>query len=53
MYKKGLQGSFNNKGLYIYNKRGKQIIKALEYEGVYIVERIINGLNEFILLLAM
>jgi len=53
MCKKGLQGSFNDKGLYIYNKRGKQIIKALEYKGVYIVERIINGLNEFALLSAI
>ncbi len=37
----------------MHDKRGKQIIKALEYEGVYIVERITNGLNEFILLSAM
>jgi len=53
MCKKGLQGSFDDKGLYMHDKRGKQIIKALEYEGVYIVERIINGLDEFALLSAM
>ncbi len=53
MCEKGLQGSFDDKGLYMHDKRGKQIIKALECEGVYIVERITNGLNKFALLSAM
>jgi len=53
MCEKGLQGSFDDKGLYMHDKREKQMIEALECEGVYIVERIANGLDEFALLSAM
>ena len=53
MYEKGLQESFNDKGLYMHDKREKQMIKALKCEDVYIIKRIINDLNEFALLLAM
>ena len=53
MCEKGLQGSFDDKGLYMHDKRGKQMIEALECGGVYIVERIANGLDEFALLSAM
>ncbi len=53
MYKKDLQGSFDDKGLYMHDKRKKQMIKTLECEGVYIIKRIVNDLNEFALLLAM
>ncbi len=53
MCEKGLQGSFDDKGLYMHDKRGKQMIEALECEGVYIVEIIANGLDEFALLSAM
>ncbi len=53
MCKKDLQESFNDKDLYMHDKREKQIIKALKCEGVYIIKRIVNDLNEFALLLAM
>ncbi len=53
MCEKGLQGSFDNNGLYMHDKHGKQMIEAREHEGVYIVERIANGLDEFALLSAM
>ncbi len=53
MCKKDLQESFDDKGLYMHDKRGKQMIKTLKCEGVYIIKRIINDLNEFALLLAM
>ncbi len=53
MCKKGLQESFDDKGLYMHDKRGKQMIEALECGGVYIIKRIVNDLNEFALLLIM
>ena len=53
MCKKGLQESFDDKGLYMHDKREKQMIKALECGGVYIIKRIVNDLNEFTLLLIM
>ncbi len=53
IYKKDLQRSFDNKNLYIYNKQEKQIIEILECKDVYIVERIVNNLDKFVLLLAM
>ncbi len=53
MCEKGLQESFDDKGLYMHDKRGKQMIKALKCEGVYIIKRIANGLNEFALLSVM
>ncbi len=53
MCEKGLQESFDNKGLYMHDKRGKQMIKALKCEDVYIIKRIVNDLNEFALLLVM
>jgi hypothetical protein len=53
MCQKGLRGSFDEKGLYMHNRHGKQIIEAPEHGGVYIVERIANGLDDFALLSVM
>ncbi len=53
MYKKDLQESFNDKDLYMHDKRKKEIIKTLKCENVYIIKRIINDFNEFTLLLTM
>ncbi len=53
MCEKDLQESFNNKDLYMHDKRKKQMIKTLECGDVYIIKKIINDLNEFALLLAM
>ncbi len=50
---KDLQESFDDKDLYMHNKRKKQMIEILECEDVYIVKRIANDLNEFALLSAM
>ncbi len=53
MCEKGLQGSFDKNGLYMHDKHGKQMIETKEHEGIYIVKRIANGLDEFALLSAM
>ncbi len=53
MCKKDLQKSFDNKDLYMHDKREKQMIEILECEDVYIVKRIANNLDEFALLSAM
>ncbi len=53
MYEKDLQESFDDKDLYMHNKREKQMIETLECEDVYIVKRIANDLDEFALLSAM
>jgi hypothetical protein len=53
MCQKGLRGSFDEKGLYMHNRHGKQMIEAPEHGGVYIVERITNGLGDFALLSVM
>ncbi len=53
MYEKDLQESFDDKNLYMHNKREKQMIETLECKNVYIVERIANNLDEFALLSAM
>jgi len=53
MCKKDLQESFDDKDLYMHDKREKQMIETLECENVYIVERIANNLDEFALLSAM
>jgi len=37
----------------MHDKRKKEIIKTLKCEDVYIIKRIINDLNKFILLLIM
>ncbi len=53
MCKKDLQESFDDKDLYMHDKRRKQMIETLECKDVYIVERIANDLDEFALLSAM
>jgi len=53
MCKKDLQESFDNKDLYMHDKRKKQMIETLEYENIYIVKRIANDLDEFALLSVM
>jgi len=53
MCEKDLQESFDDKDLYMYDKREKQMIETLECEDIYIVERIANDLDEFALLSAM
>jgi len=53
MCEKDLQESFDDKDLYMHDKREKQMIETLECEDVYIVERIANDLDEFALLSAM
>ena len=53
MCKKDLQKSFDNKDLYMHDKREKQMIEILECKDVYIVKRIANNLDEFALLSAM
>jgi len=53
MCEKDLQESFDDKDLYMHNKREKQMIKTLECKDIYIVKRIANDLDEFALLSAM
>jgi len=53
MCEKDLQESFDDKDLYMHDKREKQMIETLECEDVYIVERIANDLDEFALLSVM
>ncbi len=53
MCKKDLQESFDDKDLYMHDKQRKQMIKTLECENIYIVERIANNLDKFALLSAM
>ncbi len=53
MCKKDLQESFDNKDLYMHDKRRKQMIETLECKDVYIVKRIANDLDEFALLSTM
>ncbi len=53
MCKKDLQESFDDKDLYMHDKREKQMIETLECKDVYIVKRIANNLDEFALLSAM
>ena len=53
MYEKDLQESFDDKDLYMHDKWEKQMIETLECKDVYIVKRIANNLDEFILLSAM
>jgi len=53
MCEKDLQESFNDKNLYMHDKQKKQMIETLECKDVYIVKRIANNLDEFVLLSAM
>ena len=53
MYKKKLLKYFDYKNLYMQNKSEKLILKAFKKERVYIVKRILNNLNEFVLLSIM
>jgi len=53
MCEKGLQGSFDQQSLYMHDKFGKEMLKAHERGGVYIVEKIAKGLDEFALFSAM
>ncbi len=53
MYEKDLQESFDDKNLYMHNKRRKQMIKTLECKNIYIVKKIANDLDEFALLSVM
>ena len=49
MCKKGLQGSFDRHGLYMYDKDGKLVIEASGKGSVYVVKHITKGLHEFAL----
>ena len=53
MCEKDLQESFDDKDLYMHDKREKQMIETLECKDIYIVKRIANNLDEFALLSAM
>ncbi len=53
MCEKDLQESFDDKDLYMHDKREKQMIEILECKDVYIVKRIANDLDEFALLSTM
>jgi hypothetical protein len=43
--KKGLRGSFNKHALYIHNRKGSLVLKAVKQGGIYIVNRITSGLG--------
>ena len=45
LYEKGLQGSFNKQALYIYNKKGNLVLKAVKQGGIYIINRIASNLE--------
>jgi hypothetical protein len=47
LYKKELRDSFNKHALYIYNRKGSLVLKAVKQGGIYIVNRIISGLRHF------
>ena len=53
MCEKGLVGSFNQHGLRMHDKQGKEILEARQRGGVYIVERIAKDLDEFALTASM
>ena len=53
MCEKGLIGSFNQHGLRMHDKQGKEILEARQRGGVYIVERIAKDLDEFALIASM
>ncbi len=53
MCEKDLQESFDDKDLYMHDKREKQMIETLECKNIYIVKKIANDLDEFALLSAM
>ena len=46
---KGLRGSFDEKALYMHDRHGNLAIEAREHGGVYIVNHIAKGLDEFAL----
>ena len=41
----GLQGSFDKRALYMHDKKGSLILKAVKQNGIYIVNRIAKGLQ--------
>lgn len=41
----GLQGSFDKRALYMHDKNGSLILKAVKQNGIYIVNRIAKGLQ--------
>lgn len=47
---KGLRGSFDTEGLYIHNEQGKQMLRAQDRGGVYIVDKVAAELDEFALM---
>ena len=53
MCEKGLIGSFDQHGLKMHDKQGKEIMEARQRGGVYIVEKIAKDLDEFALTASM
>ena len=53
MCKKELQESFDQQSLYIHNKFKKKMLKTQERREVYIVEKIVKDLDEFVLFSAI
>ena len=53
MCEKGLIGSFNQHGLKMHDKQGKEIMESRQREGVHIVEKIAKDLDEFALTASM
>ena len=47
--KYGLKGSFSNNGLYIYTKQGVEVLRISARGGIYVVDKVIPELDEFIL----
>jgi hypothetical protein len=43
--KKGLRGSFNKHALYMHDRKGSLVLKAVKQGGIYIVNRITSGLE--------
>ena len=41
----GLQGSFDKQALYMHDKKGSLVLKAVKQNGIYIVNRIARGLQ--------
>ena len=46
----GLRGSFDSKGLYLHDKHGKEMLRALTKNGIYIVDTVAPQLNEYALM---
>jgi len=50
---KGLSGGFDKHSLWMHDKSGRQVLKARQQGGVYVVDEIAEDLNEFALITAI